>query len=158
MAQTLQEYSDWLDKRKDLIWPKAPPPAGVTAQASIKPIPGLKAVVWNLYGTLLRITDGELLLLHHTPLRMQVALEKTIGEFNMWNSMTRKPGAPWEYLLPKYRGFVEDLDLVTPANAGDFSQADSATAWLRVIDLLQQKEYTYDKDFYGDVNDLAAKV
>ena len=44
-------------------------------------------------------------------LRMQVALEKTIQEFNMWHSMGRKPGAPWEYMLQQYTQVLSEQEM-----------------------------------------------
>jgi hypothetical protein len=87
MAKTLAEYAEWLETR-DLIWPTPPKLIPVQAQASISPIKGIRAVTWNVYGTLLRIADGQLLHIPSQPLRLQVALEKTIEEFNMWNSIS----------------------------------------------------------------------
>lgn len=158
MTQTLQEYAAWLDQRGDLIWPQVPNIVPVNAKAHDRPIAGIRAVVWNLYGTLIRITDGDLQLSHHQELRMQVALEKTIAEFNMWNSMTRRPGAPWEYLLPKYRAFQEDLELTTKVASGDFAHVNGADVWRRILDMLGQKEYQYDVDFYGEIDQLSQKI
>jgi FMN phosphatase YigB (HAD superfamily) len=158
MPQSLQEYAVWLDQRNDLIWPRVPKDAPVSARALDKPLHGIRAVVWNLYGTLLRVTDGQLLLSHHTELRMQVALEKTIGEFNMWNSMTRKPGAPWEYVLPKYRAALQDLELTTGAPDGEFAHVNGASVWRRILDMLGQKEYQYDEGFYGNLDQLSEKI
>lgn len=158
MPQSLQEYAVWLDQRNDLIWPRVPASAPVAAKALDKPLPGIRAVVWNLFGTLVRVTDGELQLTHHQELRMQVALEKTIAEFNMWNSMTRKPGAPWEYILPKYRAALEDLELTTAAPPGEFAHVNGASVWRRILDMLGQKEYQYDEDFYGDLDQLSEKI
>ena len=95
MAKTLSEYAEWLDERK-LVWPAAPKRVPITAKPSIGPLAGIRAVAFSVYGTLLRITDGQLLLQHPQAVRMEIALDKTIKEFNMWNSMTRKPGKPWE--------------------------------------------------------------
>lgn len=158
MPQSLQEYAVWLNQRDDLIWPKVPKVGPVAAKAHDKPLPGIKAVVWNLYGTLLRVTDGELLLSHHLELRMQVALEKTISEFNMWNSMTRRPGAPWEYILPKYRAAIEDIELTAKVAPGDFGHANGSAAWRRILDMLGQKEYQYDEGFYGNLDQLSEKI
>jgi FMN phosphatase YigB (HAD superfamily) len=158
MPQSFPEYVDWLDSRNDLIWPKPPQLQPIKARPHTKPLRGIRAVLWNLYGTLLRVTDGEPLLYHHTALRMQVALEKTITEFNMWNSMKRTPGAPWEYMLQKYRGVLEDLELRTPVESGDFPQVVSSRIWRQLIEMLEQKEYTYDRDFYGEPDDFAEKV
>jgi FMN phosphatase YigB (HAD superfamily) len=158
MPKSLYEYADWLAHRDDLIWPVAPPQTPRKAIPSIKPLPGIRAVTWNVYGTLLRITDGELLLLPSQQLRMQVALEKTIQEFNMWQSMTRKAGPPWEHLLAQYKDVLEELRLTTPARKGDTAQVDSVRLWRKLISRLEQKEYTYDTEFYGDPDEFAEKV
>ena len=158
MPKTLWEYAEWLSQRDDLIWPAAPTRRPVKAVPSIKPLRGIKAVTWNVYGTLLRITDGDLLLLPQQQLRMQVALEKTIQEFNMWQSMSRKPGAPWEYLLSQYKDLFEEMQLTAPAKKGDVGQVDSTRLWRKLISRLEQKEYQYDADVFGDADEYAEKV
>lgn len=158
MPKTLMEYAEWLAQRDDLIWPVAPPRVPRKAIPSIKPLPGIKAVTWNVYGTLLRITDGDLLLLPDQQIRMQVALEKTIQEFNMWQSMTRKSGAPWEYLFTQYKDVLEEMQLTVPAKKGDVGQVSSTKLWRKLISRLEQKDYQYDVDFYGDPDEYAEKV
>jgi FMN phosphatase YigB (HAD superfamily) len=158
MPKSLQEYVEWLDNRSDLIWPQPPKFSPAKAKPYIKPLRGIRAVVWDVYGTLLRVTDGDMLLYHHQEIRMQVALEKTISEFNMWNSMTRRPGAPWEYLLLKYRNALDDLEMTSSVEAGDFPQVNASQVWLRLLEMLNKKEYSYDKLFYGDLAELAEKV
>ena len=158
MSKTLMEYAEWLAHRDELIWPAAPPSVLRKAIPSIKPLPGIKAVTWNVYGTLLRITDGDLLLLPTQELRMQVALEKTIKEFNMWQSMSRKPGDPWAQLFPQYKDVLAEMQLTVPARKGDLGQVDSTKLWRKLISRLEQKEYEYDADFYGDADEYAEKV
>ena len=108
MAKSLLEYAEWLTER-NLRWPAAPAIESAKATPYVKPLTGIRAVTWNVYGTLLRITDGELLFQHPQAIRMEIALDKTIQEFNMWNSMTRKPGKPWEYLQQLYLNAVDEL-------------------------------------------------
>src|SRR5579863_3648064 len=117
MAKSLQEYADWLDVRETL-WPAAPRPVAPRATPFLKPLKGIRAVTWDVYGTLLSISEGRLLSLSSDPLRMEVALDKTIHEFNMWNSMTRKPGAPWEYMLEQYKGLVAAAQLAASPRPG----------------------------------------
>lgn len=158
MPKTLMEYAEWLAHRDELIWPTAPPSVPCKAIPSIKPLPGIKAVTWNVYGTLLRITDGDLLLLPAQQMRMQVALEKTIQEFNMWQCMTRKSGAPWEHLFTQYKDLVAEIQLTVPAKKGDVGQVSSTKLWRKLISRLEQKAYVYDVDFYGDPEEYAEKV
>ena len=77
MGKTLLEYAAWLDERK-LLWPACPDRVAPKAQPYLKPLANIRGVVWNLYGTLLFISDGRLLQQHPQQIRMQVALEKTI--------------------------------------------------------------------------------
>ncbi|NOX53097.1 MAG: HAD family hydrolase [Planctomycetes bacterium] len=158
MAQTLLEYAEWLEGRADLIWPKPPKLERPKATPFTKPLPGIRAVTWNVYGTLLHISDGQLLLMHPQELRMQVALEKTIEEFHMWQSMSRKPGAPLEYVLIQYKRLVEDAEMAGTDRPGDFPHVDAVRIWRKLIDRLLENEYTYDESFYGDVDDLSVKV
>jgi FMN phosphatase YigB (HAD superfamily) len=99
-------------------------------------------------------------LLHLTPeqMRMEVALDKTIREFNMWHSMTRKPGAPWEYLFSIYERFVEDARLAGTKRKGEVPEVDSASIWRRILDRLAKKEFTYDFEQFGDFDQLSEKV
>lgn len=158
MPKTLTEYAEWLAHRDDLIWPVAPASAPRKAVPSIKPLPGIKGVTWNVYGTLLRITDGDLLLLPAQEIRMQVALEKTIKEFNMWQSMSRKPGEPWAQLFTQYKDVLAEMQLTVPAKKGDLGQVDTTKLWRKLISRLEQKEYVYDVDFFGDSDEYAEKV
>ena len=157
MAKTLLEYSDWLAER-DLRWPAPPKVEPINATPSIKPLENIRAVTWSIYGTLLRITDGELLFRHPQTIRMEVAIEKTIHEFNMWNSMTRRTGKPSDTLLPKYINAVEDTRLTSSNRKGEFPEIDSAQIWGKMIGLLNQKEYHYDESIYGDEQEYAAKI
>ncbi|QDV15738.1 hypothetical protein Pan153_03560 [Gimesia panareensis] len=158
MAQTLQEYADWLSNRDDLIWPVAPALETPKATPFLKPLHRISAVTFSIYGTLLHIADGALLLDHQQQLRMQIALDKTIKEFNMWNSMSRKPGAPWEYMLSQYRTLLEDQQLGGKVAKGEKPEINSAAIWKQLIERLLKNEYTFDESFYGSLEDFSLKV
>ena len=157
MPKSLQEYAEWLDGR-GLIWPEPPPVDPPKATPAIKPLKGIRAVTWDVYGTLLRISDGELLHVHPQRLRMQVALEKTVEEFKMWSSMYRTPEAPWEYMFRQYDKELERRRLAGTGRAGDLPEINSAEVWRKLLGQLEQKEYQYDASFYGDMDELAEKV
>ena len=157
MGLSLREYAVRLHERQ-LLWPAAPQTEPAKATPYLAPLTGIKAVTWNVYGTLLTISDGQLLLQHPQAIRMQVAMEKTIHEFNMWSSMTRRPGEPWEYFLPKYNSAVEDARLAGGCLKGDFPEVNSALVWGKLLEMLSQKDYAYDENLYGDWDELAEKV
>lgn len=158
MAKSIAEYLDWLDGRHELIWPKPPAPKPLNASPSCKPLAGIKVVLWDVYGTLLSIVDGELVHRHRQQVRVQVALEKTIQEFNMWYSMTRKPGQPWEYMLQQYSKLIEDAAMVGNIAKGDTPEIDSAKIWGKILERLEKHEYTWDTGLYGNHVELAEKI
>src|SRR5262245_40939132 len=102
MPLTLEQYATWLDKRADLSWPASPEPDRPKARPHLVRLPDVRAVLWSAYGTLLCVSTGELLFEHPQAFVMSLALEKTIAEFKMWGSMSRKPGQPSEYLRSIY--------------------------------------------------------
>lgn len=158
MGLSLSAYIEELHQRPDLIWPQPPALVPLKATPSLQPLPGIKIVTWSVYGTLLSIDQRELAQTHSQEIRMQIALEKVIKEFNMWYSMTRKQGQPWEGLLIQYNRLREDLGMRGSKKKGDFPVVDSTTIWKKVIEKLQQKEYSYDVGKYGDVDDYSAKI
>lgn len=158
MAKSLQEYIDWLEERPDLIWPKLGEPEPAKATPSVAPLPGIRAVTWSVYGTLLRIADGELLFEHPQKLRMQIALEKTVEEFKMWPSMYRKPVAPWEYMHEQYARMLEKRRMTGTKRKGDVPECNTAEIWRQLVAQLEQKEYQYDAAFYGDADALSEKI
>ncbi len=157
MAKSLPEYIEWLDERK-LLWPVAPRPVPPKATPYLKPLRGIRAVTWDVYGTLLTISEGRLLFLHPDPLGMEVALDKTIHEFNMWNSMSRKPGAPWEYMFQQYKRLIESSQLAASPRPGEAPEIDSARLWETLIERLGKKEFAWNEDFYGNIEEFSEKV
>lgn len=157
MPQSLAEYAEWLSER-NLRWPAPPKLEPIAAAPFLKPLPGIKAVAWDVYGTLLRISDGELLFIHPQSMRMEIALDKTIQEFNMWHSMSRKPGKPWEYMLSLYTKAYDDLRLAGSGRKGDLPEIDAARIWFKILEKLDKNDYQYDVDQYGDLEDLSQKI
>ena len=157
MPQSLSEFAEWLDGQ-DHSWPVPPPVQPVKATPFTKPLDGIAAVTWSVYGTLLRISDGCLHLDHPVQLRMQVAMEKTIKTFNMWQSMSRKAGAPWEYLYDQYRDCLAMKEMAGTGRTGDYPQVNAADLWQTLVERLVQNEYEIDEAFYGDIEQFAEKV
>ncbi|MGQ0636882.1 MAG: HAD family hydrolase [Planctomycetaceae bacterium] len=157
MAKSLFEYADWLDER-DLLWPQAPEPTAPRATPFLLPLADVRAVTWSVYGVLLLSLDGRLEPLVPDALRMEVALEKTIHEFHMWHSMSRKPGAPWEYMLQQYRRLIENEKLAGSRHKGEAPEVNLARVWRVLIERLQQKDYAWDEDLYGDLDEFSEKV
>jgi hypothetical protein len=157
MAQALLEYADSLDER-GLLWPAPPDFEPVKATPFFDRLPDVRAVTWGVYGTLLLTADGRLVPMVPEALRMEVALEKTIHEFNMWNSMTRKPGAPWEYIARKFANLVESQRLAGTGHKGEAPDVHLPHVWRKLIERLQKKDYAWDEMKLGDIDAYSEKV
>ena len=157
MALTLQEYVTRLDEQ-ELILPEPPDIIPANATSFCEPLEGIRAVTWSIYGTLVRISGGRLEFLPEDETQLKIALDKTIHEFKMWYSMTRRPGLPWESMLPQYRSFVTEQRMAGTARKGDVPEVDATRVWRRMIDRLRQKEYQYDESLYGNLDEYCAKI
>ena len=156
MPLTLEQYASYLDTR-GLSWPAPPPPERPKARPHLKPLPEVRVVAWNVYGTLLNISGGELVLEHPQAFVMDIALDKTVQEFKMWGSMTRKPGQPAEYLRQLYaRGLDEQR--MSPFPGEKYPEMIAERVWEGIVKKLLQKDYKFDADFFGSLNEYSRKV
>jgi hypothetical protein len=156
MALTLSQYVTYLDNRGG-TWPAPPEVEPPKAKPHLVRLPGVRAVTWNIYGTLLAIPGGDLLFQHPTPFIMEMALDKTIQEFKMWSSMSRKPGQPADYLREIYGNLLAEQQLV-PAGVEKYPEVVVDRLWESFIKMLFQKDYQFDASFYGSLNEYSRKV
>lgn len=157
MAQTLDQYADSLDLRRDLQWPAPPDVEEVRAKPHLKKLPDVRAVVWSVYGTLLSISYGELQIDHPVRFVMEVALEKTIQEFKMWKSMTRKPGNPADVLIVWYRAILDEMKLQTLPGER-YPEVAYNKIWEAIVKKLMTNEYVYLASQYGDLMEYGQKI
>jgi FMN phosphatase YigB (HAD superfamily) len=156
MPLTLEQYADYLDTRKDIPWPAPLEVKPAKARPHLESMPEIKAVLWNVYGTLLTIPLGDLVFEHPERMVMEIALDKTITEFKMWGSMSRKPGQPAEYMKALY---ANELMLQRGLGTGErFPEVLSERIWEALIKKLFQKDYTFDAGFFGSLNEYSKKV
>ncbi len=153
---SLEQYAEYLDTR-DLIWPAPPKPKPPKAKPKLAVMPHVRVVTWNLYGTLLNIFDGQLLFEHPQKFVMDIALDKTVQEFKMWGSMSRKPGQPSEYMGEIYRRVLTELRMVSSPTE-KYPEVLSERIWEEIVKKLQKKDYKYDVGFFGSVPELSRKI
>lgn len=156
MSLTLEQYADYLDTR-DLPWPAPPPPQPVKARPHVKAMPEVRVVTWNLYGTLLAIGGGELVFQHPVKFVMDTALEKTVQEFKMWGSMSRKPGQPSEYMGQIYDKVLTEQKMA-PSPGEKYPEILADKIWEAILKKLFQKDYKFDAAFFGSLNEYSRKV
>jgi FMN phosphatase YigB (HAD superfamily) len=156
MPLTLEQYATWLDGR-GLPWPSAPAVKLPKARPCLVPLPDVRVVTWSTYGTLLNIAGGELMFEHPQKFIMDVALDKTLQEFKMWGSMSRKPGQPAEYLGLLYRNVLTEQRMA-PSGGEKHPEISAERIWDSLIRKLFVKDYHFDASFYGSLNDFSRKV
>jgi len=154
MPLTLEQYASYLDTR-NLPWPAPPEIERPRAKPHLERLPGVRAILWNVYGTLLAVPGGELYYEHPLKFVMDVALDKTIQEFKMWGSMSRKPGQPADYLRQIYANLLDEQ-----RTGGTEKHPEVAVdrLWEAFLKKLLQKEYRFDAGFYGSLNEFSRKV
>jgi len=156
MPLTLEQYAVSLAKRADLKWPAAPSITPIRAKPHVSPMPEVRCVLWTLYGTLINIAESDLLFEHPKDFVMDLALTKTIDEFKMWNSMSRKPGQPAEYMREVYKRVL--LESKTACGFEKFPETPAERLWENIVKKLLQKEYKFDAGLYGALNEFSRKV
>jgi hypothetical protein len=156
MALTLEQYATYLDTR-DLPWPAPPSVEAPKARPHLVRLPQIRAVTWNVYGTLLCIAGGDLAFEHAEEFIMDVALDKTIQEFKMWQSMSRRPGQPAEYMRHIYRQVLTEQQSL-PAGVEKHPEIGADKLWEAILKKLLQKDYRFDAGFYGSLNEFSRKV
>jgi FMN phosphatase YigB (HAD superfamily) len=156
MALTLEQYAQYLDSR-NLHWPAPPEVQKPKARPYLTRLPNVRAVTWSAYGTLLSISGGDLYFEHPERFIMEVALDKTVQEFKMWPSMSRKPGQPVDYLQTVYSNLLAEQQL-SQGGIDKNGEILSDRLWESFIRRLQQKDYQFDAGFFGSLNEFGQKI
>ncbi len=157
MSLSLEQYDEYLDSRADLFWPAAPEVHRTKSKPHLKRLTRVKAVTWNVYGTLLSIAGGEFLREHPEKFIMDLALDKTIQEFKMWKSMSRKPGHPAEYMRVMIGKVVDELSL--QVDKGErYPEVPVERTWEGIIKKLLQNEYVLETARYGTMEEFSIKI
>ena len=156
MPLTLEQYATTYLDGRGLPWPAAPHVKAPKARPHLERLP-VRAVMWTAYGTLLAVPGGELWFEHPTDFVMDAALDKTIQEFKMWQSMSRKPGAPAAYLKEMYKKALITLRMA--GSGGEkYPEVQSERVWEDIVKKLFQKDYAIDAGVYGALNEFVKKV
>ncbi|MFO0848697.1 MAG: HAD family hydrolase [Gemmataceae bacterium] len=156
MPLSLEQYATEYLPGRNLPWPAAPKVESPKARPHLVRLP-VKAVLWNVYGTLLAIPGGELKFEPDIDFVMDAALDKTIQEFKMWQSMSRKPGAPAEYMKELFRKALTALKMAG-SGTEKLPEVQAERVWDDIVKKLQQKEYKYDVAQYGGLPEYVQKI
>jgi len=154
MALSLLKYAEQLDARNDPR-PLGPEPASFESAKPHLAVQTVKAVVYSGLGTLW-LAPSEPELLPSDPIMRKIALEKTVTEFKMWASMSRKPGEPGDYLEVLVKQVADKLEAANLTSQRTEIRLEHV--WQQIVDRLRQKEYTYDAASYGTPPELAEKI
>ena len=75
----------------------------------------------------------------------------------MWQSMSRKPGQPANYLQTIYSNMLAEQQLAQ-GGADRSPEIIVDRLWESFIKKLQQKDYKFDASFYGSLNEFGQKI
>src|SRR5262245_40220502 len=158
MPLSLDQYAKFLDGRADLLWPAAPAVQPVKAKPHVKKLPDIRVVTFSIYGTLVTIPGGDLYFVHPEKFLMEMALEKTIQEFKMWKSMSRKPGKPSEYMAKLYSQDLDQVRIARSSGNERYPEVRSDELWQLIVRRLMKNDFQYDAPFYGSMEQLCEKI
>jgi hypothetical protein len=127
------------------------------ARPHLVTLPDVRLVTWNIYGTLLAISGGNLVFEHPQKFVMDIALDKTVQEFKMWSSMTRKPGQPSAYLREWYDRVLSEQKML-PSPGEKYPEVVAEKVWEGIVKKLLLKDYKFDTGFYGSLNEYSRKI
>ncbi len=156
MALTLEQYAAEYLPTRGLPWPAAPAMDPPKARPSLQTL-DVKAVLWTAYGTLLAIPHGELRFEHDQQFVTDIALRKTLEEFKMWQSMSRKPGKPEEYLRELYNKAYTMIRM-TGSGGEKHPEVVAERVWDDIVRKLEQKDYKFDTGLYGPMSEYVKKI
>jgi hypothetical protein len=88
---------------------------------------------------------------------MDAALDKVIKEFKMWQSMSRKPGKPEDYLKELYKKALTALKM-TGGGSEKYPEVQAERIWDDLVKKLQQKEYKFDATVLGSLPEFLQKL
>ena len=155
MPLTLEQYAEHLEARNEPR-PEGPDAVPYKAKPHLPVLDNVRCVIFGGYGTLMLITGGESFLINPDPVMRKISLDKTIREFAMWQSMSRKPGEPSEYMTTIFKQVLDSLFPIDP-NLKD-TEIPIEKIWERILGRLFQKEYVYKVAFYGDLQEFCKKI
>ncbi len=155
MPLTLEQYASYLDNQ-GATWPAPPQIDRPKVKPHLVRLTQVRAVTWNIYGTLLAISGGDLVFQHQNDFIMNVALDKTVQEFKMWASMSRKPGQPADYMKVIYDQALDEQRIAPPGER--FPEIVADRVWESILKKLFHKDYKFDANFYGSLNEYSRKV
>lgn len=157
MSLSLAQYAELLDARSDLSWPAPPDVHRTKSKPHLRSLPLVKAITWNVYGTLLAVTGGEFIREHPQKFIMDMALDKTIQEFKMWKSMSRKPGQPAEYMRVMIGNVMDQLNFQVEKGES-YPDIPMERVWDGIVKKLLQNEYVIESSKYGTTEEFGIKV
>jgi FMN phosphatase YigB (HAD superfamily) len=158
MPLSLEQYASYLDTRSDLPWPAPPEAIPVKARPHLERLSGIRAVLWNVYGTLLAIPLGDLVFEHPQTFIMSNALDRAIQEFKMWSSMTRKPGQPSNALRLMYDQVLLEQRGISGPGGEKHPEVLAERVWEAILKKLMQKDYKFDATNFGSLNEYSRKI
>ena len=156
MALTLEQYATYLDNASCRGRPR--PGRAAQGQAASRALPKVRAVLWNVYGTLLAITGGELLVRASAAVRHERGPgqdDPGIQDVGVDVAQARPAGRLPEAAV--HAGADRTIARF-PAAARNHPESAPIASGKPSSRSCSQKDYKFDAGFFGSLNEFSRKV
>jgi putative hydrolase of the HAD superfamily len=158
---SLDDYAIYLDGSH---WKTPVEPALTRARLPqfLPPLKGVRAVIWDVYGTLLYCRhDGESTRFLEERPEVSAAFARTVDYFRMWPAMSKsasRGGAPGEYLRNQFRTLAEELLVEKGLQGRQHAEFKIEQVWERLLVRLVKGGFTFEAAMVGPPSAFAQKI
>jgi len=122
-------------------------------------LPGIKAVIWDVYGTLLYCHhEGESRRFLEETDAVGEAFEVTVEHFRMWPAMSKSRLSPGAYLWNQFQELAGQVVVEKNVRGNEHPEINLGNIWHHLIQRLQKGGFAYDAGVLGPPPSFAQKV
>jgi len=119
---------------------------------------GIKAVMWDVYGTLVKAESGDLDSYIKKKAKAVAALAAAVKEFGFDAAFSKSQVSPERWLLKQYLGEIEQVHRTKRRRGVPFPEVKIEYIWLKIIKSLVRRGYKPDYARFGTLENLALAV
>jgi len=155
---SLDEYALYLE-RSHWQAPLRPSLSRARVPQHTPALPGIKAVIWDAYGTLLYCRhDGESRRFLEEGPAIITAFDRTVAFFRMWPAMSKSRMSPGAYLAHQFRDLAGELLVEKNVRGRRHPEIKLEQVWERLLRRLGKGGYAFDADIVGPIPAFAQKA
>ena len=155
---SLEDYAVYLESTH---WQPAINPVLTRARVPqrVEPLRGVKAVIWDVYGTLLYCHhEGESRRFLGDGPEVGLAFERTVEFFRMWPALSKSRLAPGEYVRRQFQELAGQVLVEKNVRGRRYPELRLEAVWERLLHRLQKGGYTFEAELVGPAPAFARKI